>query len=79
MIEQIAESIPGLKGKSKQDAVVELVKAALKSAEDATARNLANDAEVEAATRSVIDAVVALNNLLDKKKTAANAAAVIPA
>lgn len=66
-IEVIAGLIPQLRGKAKQDAVVELVKQALQTSETFMGRGLADDAEVEKATRSVVDAVVALNNILAKK------------
>lgn len=70
-IETIARSIGGLRGKQKQDAVVALVKQSLETSENFLARNFADDAEVEAATRGVIDAVVALNNILAQKAAAA--------
>lgn len=66
-IEEIAKAFPGLTGKAKQDAVVELVKAALQTVEGVKGSDLANDADVEAATRGVIDAVVGLQNLLARK------------
>ncbi len=66
-IEQIAQAIPGLKGPAKQQAVIDLVKNALVAAEGETDRDLLNDADVEAATRAVIDAVVALDNVIKAK------------
>jgi hypothetical protein len=72
VVETIARQIPALKGKQKQDAVVELVKQSLATAENFAAKDLADDADVEQATRGVIDAVVALNNLI-AAKTAAGA------
>lgn len=74
-VEALAESIPGMKGKTKQDAVVALVTNALKVAEDVSARDLANDPEVETATRAVIDAVVAFNNIVAKKQAIVAASA----
>lgn len=74
-VEALAESIPGMKGKAKQDAVVALVTNALKVAEDVSARDLANDPEVETATRAVIDAVVAFNNIVAKKQAIVAASA----
>lgn len=55
------------KGKTKQDAAVYMVKAGLGVAERALDRDVLDDDEVETATRKVIDAVVALQNLLAKK------------
>lgn len=55
------------KGKDKQDAVVELMKQALKEIEERTGKNLVNDEEIEEASRKVIDAIVAFNNLIAKK------------
>lgn len=52
------------KGSAKQDAAVEAVKALLVISEDLTDRDLLNDAAVEAATRSVIDAYVNLQNVI---------------
>jgi len=66
-IEEIAKAFPGMKGKAKQDAVVELVKASLQTLEGIKGGDLANDADVEQATRGVIDAVVGLQNLLARK------------
>lgn len=69
-VEQIARGLPTLRGKAKQDAVVELVKAAVTASEQAAGRELLDDPDVEAATRGVVDAVVALNNILAKKAPA---------
>jgi len=66
-IERIAAAFPGMRGKAKQDAVVEIVKASLQASESVAGRELANDADVEAATRGVIDAVVALQNIVARK------------
>lgn len=71
VVEQIASSIPALKGQAKQDAVIELVKATLETAESNAARDLLDDAEVEKAARGVIDAYVALQNILAQKRAAA--------
>lgn len=56
------------KGKYKQDAAVYMVKSILGIAEQGTDRDILNDDDVEAATRKVIDAVVALNNIVAAKK-----------
>lgn len=71
VVEAIARRLGGLHGAQKQDAVVELVKAALETAHGVTGKELANDADVEKATRGVIDAVVALHNITAKKTAAA--------
>ena len=55
------------KGKYKQDAAVYMVKSILGIAESASARDLLDDDDVEEATRKVIDAVVALLNVVAKK------------
>jgi hypothetical protein len=69
-IEEIARTLPGLHGKAKQDAVVVLVRSALLAAESITEKDLLNDPDVEQATRGVIDAVVALDNLIEAKRAA---------
>lgn len=73
VVEAIARSIPQLRGKAKQDAVVEIVKQSLATAESFAGRELVDDAEIEAATRGVVDAVVALNNIIAKKSAAIQA------
>lgn len=67
-IEQIARAIPGMHGVQKQDALIALVKNALLAAEGISRKDLLDDTEVEAATRRVIDAVVALDNLVASKQ-----------
>jgi hypothetical protein len=52
------------KGKYKQDAAVYMVKSILGVAEVGTDRDLLDDEAVEKATREVIDAVVALQNVV---------------
>jgi hypothetical protein len=74
LIEQIASAIPGLHGKAKQDAVVALVKKSVEAWEQTIGRDVVNDPEVEKATRGVIDAVVALQNLVVRKAEEAAAA-----
>lgn len=65
-VEHAAENVATLKGKAKQDAVIDLVKSSTKVAEAAAGRDLVNDPAVEAATRAVIDAVVNLHNVTAK-------------
>lgn len=55
------------RGQRKQDAAVYMVKSILGIAESASARDLLDDDDVEEATRKVIDAVVALQNVVAKK------------
>ena len=55
------------RGQRKQDAAVYMVKSILGIAESASARDLLDADDVEEATRKVIDAVVALQNVVAKK------------
>ena len=57
------------KGVEKQDAAVKMTLSMLGIAEEAMDKNIMNDKDVEKATRHVIDAVVALQNLLASKET----------
>lgn len=66
-VEAISKALPGLKGQAKQDAVVELVKQSVIAAEGITNRDILNDPEVEKATRGIVDAVVAFQNVIVKK------------
>jgi hypothetical protein len=54
------------KGKYKQDAAVYMVKSILGIAEVGSDRDLLDDEAVEQATRKVIDAVVALQNVVER-------------
>ena len=56
------------KGKYKQDAAVYMVKSILGVADRGMDRDILDDDEVESATRKVIDAVVALQNLIASKQ-----------
>lgn len=58
------------KGKEKQDAAIEMVATMLTAVEGAAGKDLLDDADVEAATRAAIDAIVALQNIIAKKKAA---------
>jgi hypothetical protein len=69
-VESIAWQFGSLKGKEKQDAVVELVRQSLAATEGITAKNLADDLDVEHATRAVVDAVVALHQVVARKSGA---------
>lgn len=55
-------------GAEKKAAVLKLAKASLSMAEQVTDRDLLDDAEMVTAAEAVIDAVVAFNNLAEKKK-----------
>lgn len=68
--EQIATSLGDVHGQAKQDAVVELVKSSLMAADSLVGHQLASDADVEKATRGVIDAVVSLHNIVAAKAIA---------
>lgn len=57
------------KGKYKQDAAVYMVKSILGVAEVGADRDLMNDEAVEKATRAVIDAVVALQNVIKSARS----------
>tara|TARA_R100001086_G_scaffold70468_1_gene33682 strand:- start:1666 stop:1944 length:279 start_codon:yes stop_codon:yes gene_type:complete len=57
------------KGSEKQDAAVKMTLSMLGIAEEAMDKDIMDDGDVEKATRNVIDAVVALQNLLASKET----------
>jgi hypothetical protein len=57
------------KGVEKQTAAVKMTLSMLDIAEEAMDKDIMNDKDVEEATRRVIDAVVALQNLLSSKQT----------
>ncbi len=57
------------KGQRKQDAAVYMVKSTLNLVEAGANRNILDDDQIEAATRSVIDAVVHLQNLVAEKRS----------
>jgi hypothetical protein len=71
MAEDLAWKVGSAKGAEKQDQVVGLVKSTLTAIEAASGRDLANDSDVEQATRRVIDTVVALHQVVAKKAAAA--------
>ena len=71
-VETIARSLPSLKGPATQDAVIELVTASVLASETIADRDLLNDPEVEKATRGIVDAVVAFQNVLAKKAAQAD-------
>lgn len=57
------------KGQRKQDAAVYMVKSTLNLVEVGANRDILDDDKIEAATRSVIDAVVHLQNLVSEKRS----------
>jgi hypothetical protein len=57
------------KGVEKQDAAVKMTLSMLGIAEEAMNKDILNDRDVEESTRRVIDAIVALQNLLVSKQT----------
>tara|TARA_R100000656_G_scaffold46526_1_gene37947 strand:+ start:776 stop:1054 length:279 start_codon:yes stop_codon:yes gene_type:complete len=61
------------KGVEKQDAAVKMTLSMLGIAEEAIDKDIMDDGDVEKATRRVIDAVVALQNLLASKETDSDA------
>lgn len=70
-LENAAWTIGGMSGRAKQDTVVQMALDALKVTNTVAGHELAKDADVEKATRAVIDAVVALNTILAQKAGAA--------
>jgi hypothetical protein len=72
-IEELVKTIPHIKdltGAEKKAAVLSVVKGALENTESLTNKDLLDDAEVAAAAGGVIDAVVALQNIIAAKKAA---------
>ena len=65
-----------LSGQAKQDAAIDMVKAMVQAADAGVGRDLVNDDDVVRATRAVIDAYVALQNVIARKAAAAQAAPV---
>lgn len=66
-VEKLADSA---KGKDKQDAAVDLVSSMLAVVEGGVNKDLLNDAAVQEAVRKVIDAVVALQNVIATRAAA---------
>lgn len=64
---QWVEKFVTSKGQYKQDAAVYMIKSFLGVAERGTNKDLLDDEAVEIATRAVIDAVVALQNVIASK------------
>lgn len=70
-VEAMAARYKNLGSKDKQNSVIDIVKAALAGAEAIAGADLLDDAEVEAATRAVVDATVHLHNVVARKHAAA--------
>lgn len=76
---QAVELLAGARrGREKQDAAVDTVKAMLAAAEAGAGRDLLDDDEVDAAVRQTIDAYVALQSVIAKKRAAVPAPGVTP-
>jgi hypothetical protein len=71
--EQLGDALGRSSGADKKAAVLSTVQTELQAAEGIAGRDLANDAEVLAAAGAVIDAEVALHNLVAKKTAAPTA------
>jgi hypothetical protein len=66
-MEDVAWKLGTLRGPEKQEGVVQMVRGALAAANTLTERQLAEDPDVERATRGVIDAVVALHKIVAQR------------
>lgn len=66
-VEAIEKLMKSGKGKEKQDAAADLAKTLLASIEGSLGKDLLNDADVDKAVRGVIDAIVALQNIVASK------------
>jgi hypothetical protein len=64
------EQFVSAKGKAKEDAAVNMVAGVLQAVEGGSDKDLLNDADVNQATREVMQAVVALENLIAQKRAA---------
>lgn len=69
-IEDLAWRVGTMHGVDKQEAVVQMVRGALAASNSVTEKQLAEEPDVERATRGVIDAVVALQTIIAKKAAA---------
>jgi len=63
-VQAVERLVRSAHGKDKQDAAVDMIGAMLAAIEGSAGRDILNDAEVQLATRKVIDAVVALQNVI---------------
>lgn len=77
-VEAVIEALPhASSSQEKQDLAATLIKASVQSVEGLSGKDLLNDAEVDKAARSVIDAVVSLKNVLAVKAALATATAAV--
>lgn len=67
---ELVERLSKGKGRQKQDEAVTLVGVFLELTEGIVGRDLMNDAEIQAATREAIDAIVKLQNVITRVKGA---------
>jgi hypothetical protein len=66
-VEELAWKLGTMHGAAKQEAVVQMVRGTLAAANSVTERQLAEDPDVERATRGAIDAIVALQTIIAKR------------
>ena len=69
-VQAVERLVTSAKGKAKQDAAIDMVATVLAAVEGAAGQDLLNDAAVQDATRKVIDAVVALQNVIARRVAA---------
>ena len=67
-IRAVEAMVTGRHGKEKEDAAVGMVHAVLQAVETGADKDLLNDEEVNRATRSVMQSVVALQNIIAAKR-----------
>jgi len=75
MVEQLAESVGGLTGDKKKQAIIDLVKNGVLAAEGLTSTDVALDPELQAGVGGIVDAVVNLHTIVAKLHAAKPAAA----
>ena len=63
-VHAIERVVRGAKGKEKQDAAVDFLMTVLAGVETGLSRDLLNDAKVQEAIRSAIDAIVNIENVI---------------
>lgn len=74
-VHAVERIVKGAKGKEKQDAAVDFLMTVLAGVETGLSKDLLNDAKVQAAIRSAIDAIVSVENVIASKRAAAAQAA----
>ena len=63
-VQSVEHFLTSIHGQDKQNAAVDMISAFLIAAEGAAGRDLLNDPDVRVATKTAIDAIVALQNLI---------------